>query len=220
MPTPRGPVVPLIVLGGLTAAAVGIAALVDRFGSRPSTPPAPDGTPQVGSRLPIALWPSNGAEPMVDRGPRGWREMVAALYHRDTSVDDAARARAIVVAEYPRREQDTRRAIALEAHVLRNNYEPALVAAAWLHPLRKVSLDDLATFGIGESALATLRAAAQMDAHPEIIAVWRRELGVDVVNPQVTEAIIAETPPQRYGMLWAVLLDLAADRVLARQVSS
>jgi hypothetical protein len=197
--------------------ATGVAAIVDRvIESRRDHSAAPEGTPRVEGRLPVALWPSDGTEPMVGRGIRGWREMLAALYHRDTVVDDAARARAVVIAEYPRRQQDARRELALEAHVLLGAYEPALVAAAWLRPLTSVRLDDLAAFGLSDAALATLRAAARLDEDPELVTAWRRELGIDNLRPEITPAIIAETDSDRLGMLWAVLLELAADRVAAR----
>ncbi|MEO8263457.1 MAG: hypothetical protein ABI566_12890 [Pseudolysinimonas sp.] len=220
MPTPHGrAAIPVLVVGGLVAAAAGAVAIIDRVTAarRDRTPAAP-GTPQLDARLPIALWPSDGSEPMVEHAPRGWNEMLAALYHRDTVVDDAGRARAVAIAHLARREQDARREVALEAHVLRGSYEPALIAAAWLHPVdRGVRLDDLATFGLTDAALATLRAAAQLDADPDLEAVWRREFGIDVVRPQVTAQIIAETPPDRLGMLWALLLGLAAERVITRQ---
>lgn len=215
----RGRVVPLLIVAAAGAAAVGVAALVDRYaGARDTTPAAP-GTPQVGSRLPVALWPADGTEPMVTHDLRGWRELAAALYHRDTVVDDAARARAVVIAQFPRRAQDARREIALEAHVLRGGYDAAPIAAAWLHPLTPgVSHEDLAAFGIGSVALETLRACARIDAEPELEHMWRREFGVDVVRPVITPEMIADTPPERLGMLWALLLSLAAERVEARHL--
>lgn len=219
MPSPAGrAAIPILVIGGLVAAGAAAVAIVDRIsGARHDGTPAAPGTPQVSARLPIGLWPSDGSEPMVEHGPRGWREMTDALYHRDTTVDDAARARAIAIAELPRRDQDARREIALEAHVLRGEYEAALVAAAWLHPVDPMRLDDLARFGLGENTLATLRAAARLAAEPELEAGWRREFGIDVVRPQVTGAMIADTAPERLGMLWALLLGLAAERVVTRQ---
>jgi len=220
MPTPLGRALPLIIIGGAAAVAVGVTAIIDRLTVSRETLPAAPGTPQLSSRLPLSLWPSDGTEPLVERGLPGWRRMLDALHHRDTVVDQAARARAVVFAEYPRREQDARREIALEAHVLRGTYEPALIAAAWLHPLRGISLEDLTAFGIGDTANATVSAAAHLDAHPDIVTVWRRELGIDVVDPRVTEQIIADTPADRRGMLWAVLLDLATERVLTRQLQS
>jgi hypothetical protein len=208
-----------LIVAAAGAAAVGIAAIVERVAGARDQTPAPPGTPQVGARLPVALWPSDGTEPMVEHGPRGWRELVEALYHRDTVVDDAARARAIVIAQFPRRAQDARREIALEAHVLRDGYDPALIAAAWLHPLTPgMSLDDLARFGIGATTLEVLRCAALLDTEPELEHQWRREFGVDIVRPQVTGEIIADTPPERLGMLWALLLSLAAERVEARHL--
>ena len=216
MPTPRGrAAIPVLVVGGLVAAAAGAVAIIDRVtASRRDRTPAPPGTPRLDSRLPIALWPCDGSEPIVEHSPGGWNEMIATLYHRDTVVDDAARARAIAIAQFARREQDARREVALEAHVLRGTYEPSLIAAAWLHPLgRGVGLDDLSAFGLTEPALATLRAAAQLDADPDLEAVWRREFGIDVVRPQVTTQMIVETAPERLGMLWALLLGLATERV-------
>jgi hypothetical protein len=209
---------PVVIVAAVGAAAVGVAALIDRAAGRDPSPAAP-GTPQVPSRLPVALWPSDGTEPIVEHSLRGWRELASVLYHRDTAVDDAARARAVVIAQFPRRAQDARRENALEAHVLRGDYDPALLAAAWLHPLTPgIGLDDLAAFGIGPVALDTLRACARLDAEPELEGMWRREFGVDVVRPQITDAIVADTPPDRLGMLWALLLSLAAERVAARQL--
>ena len=48
--------------------------------------------------------------------------------------------------------------------------------------------------------------------------MWRREFGVDVVRPQITPEMVAETPADRLGMLWALLLSLAAERVEARHL--
>lgn len=220
MPTPNGrAALPLIVLGGLLAAGLGAIAIVERItDSRRDRTPAPPGTPQVEGRLPIALWPSDGSEPMVPHGPAGWREMLASLYHRDTTVDAAARARAVAFATLPRREQDARREVALEAHVLRGTYEPALIAAAWLHPLPAGARpDDLLSFGIDATSLEAVSASARLDADGDLEAVWRREFGMDVVRPQVTDEMIAETGSGRLGMLWALLLGLAAERVAVRQ---
>jgi hypothetical protein len=220
MATQRGRLLPVLIVSGVAAVAVGVAAIVDRVAeSRNDRTPAPPGTPQLGARLPIGLWPSDGSEPMVAaRGPQGWDEMLAALYHRDTVIDDAARARAIVIADRPRREQDARREFALEAHVLRGAYEPALIAAAWLAPLDRITRPaDLAAFGISDTAIQTLQAVARVDADPDLIATWRREFGIEVVRPRVTEEVIAATSPERRGMLWALLLDLARERVAERQ---
>jgi hypothetical protein len=200
--------------------AVGIATIAERIAeSRHDLTPAPPGTPRIGSRLPIGLWPSDGTERMVEHGPRGWAQLAGSLYHRATVVDDAALARVVVICDRPRRQQDARREIALEAHVLRGVYEPALIAAAWLHPLGapvESRLRELAEFGIGDVARATLRAAAELDADPELTASWRRELGIDVVRPQVTDAIVAEAGAERRAKLWAVLLQLADERVAER----
>jgi hypothetical protein len=220
MPAANGrAAIPILILGGLVAAGVGAVAIVERvMDARREHGPAALGTPQVGARLPIGLWPSDGSEPMVGRGPAGWREMVTALYHRDTVVDDAARARAVAIAALPRREQDVRREVALEAHVLRGAYEPALIAAAWLHPLTSgMRIDDLAAFGISPIAIDALRAAGRLDAEPDLEATWRREFGIDVVRPEVTADMIAETGADRLGMLWALLLSLAAERVAVRE---
>jgi len=218
MPTPRGRIIPVLIVVAAGAVAAGIATVADRLAqSRQDHTPAPPGTPQIGSRLPVSLWPSDGTEPLVEQGLLGWRRLSDVLYHRDTVVDDAARARAVVIAQLPRRTQDARRETALEAHVLRGGYEPALIAAAWLHPLTTgMSLDDLAAFGIGDVTLDTLRAAARLDADPALESTWRREFGMDVVRPQVTDDMIAEAGGERLGMLWAVLLSLAAERVAAR----
>lgn len=219
MATPRGRILPLLIVAAAGAAAVGAAALVDRLSSVRDRTPAPPGTPQVGARLPVALWPADGGEPMVSHDLRGWRELASAVYHRDTRIDDAALARAVVIAQFPRRAQDARREIALEAHVLRGGYDASLIAAAWLHPLTPgMSHDDLAAFGIGPVALDALGACARIDAEPELEHMWRREFGVDVVHPQVTREMVAETPADRLGMLWALLLSLAAERVEARHL--
>jgi hypothetical protein len=208
---------PIVIVGGAVVAAAGVVALVERVADRRRDHrPAPDGTPRIEGRLPVSLWPSSGSEPVVPRTLGGWREMLVALYHRDTVVDDAARARAVVIAQYPRREQDARRQAALEAHVLLGAYEPALIAAAWLHPLKGIRIDDLASLGMSPATLATVRAVQQLDADPELIGTWRRELGIDVVRPEITARIVADTEPERLGMLWAVLLDLAESRIAAR----
>lgn len=223
MPTPNGrAALPIVIIGGVVVAAAGIVAIVERVSdSRRDRTPAPPGTPQVGARLPIALWPSDGSEPMVAHGPTGWRDMLASLYHRDTVVDEAARARAVAIATLPRREQDARRELALEAHVLRGAYEPALIAAAWLYPLAiGTSVDDLASFGIGSTTLDAVFASARLDSTPDLEPVWRREFGIDVVRPQVTDEIVAETGSERLGMLWALLLGLAAERVTVRKALS
>ena len=209
--------IPLVIIGGIAVAAAGVVAVVERVReSRRDRSPAPEGTARIEGRLPLALWPSTGQEPMVARGPRGWREMLAALHHSSTAVDDAERARAIVIAEYPRREQDARRQLALEAHVLLGGYEPTLVAAAWLWPLRMTALDDLGEFGLGEITIATLRALARADTDSALIDEWRRELGVDALRAEITPALAADTEPHRLGMLWAVLLHLASERIAAR----
>jgi hypothetical protein len=219
MPGSRGRLLPILVVGGVAAIAVGVAALVERLTAPldPSGPAAP-GTPQVGSRLPVGLWPSDGTEPIVRRGPAGWREMTAALYHRDTEIDAAALARAVVIASRSRREQDARRERALEAHVLRGAYDPVLIAAAWLHPLdARTPPSDLVSLGIGGDVLLVLGAAAELTADASLTATWRREFGLDVVDPRVTREIIADTPADRIPRLWAVLLELAEQRLLARQ---
>ena len=103
--------------------------------------------------------------------------------------------------------------------MLRGGYDPALLAAAWLHPLTPgMSLDDLAAFGIGPVALDTLRACARLDAEPELEHMWRREFGVDVVHPQITAQMLRDTPDDRLGMLGALLLSLASERVEARHL--
>jgi hypothetical protein len=217
MPGRSRAVIPLAIIGGVAIAAAGVATVVERvIDARRDRSPAPPGTPGIEGRLPVALAPSTGDEPMTAHGLRGWRTMSAALYHRDTILDDGALARAVAIAEHSRRAQDDRRALALEAHVLLGAYEPSLVAAAWLRPLKGVRLDDLAAFGISAPTIATLRAAAQLDAEPELVARWRRELGVDNLRPEVTPQLVADTDSERLGMLWAVLLDLAAERLSAR----
>jgi hypothetical protein len=219
----RMPLVLLIpvVVGG--AVAVGVGALVTKLGPHRDGTPAPAGTLQLTSRLPIGLWPSDGTEPRVERGVRGWRAMTARLYHRDTRIDDAARARAVVIAEHSRREVDARREIALEAHILRGSYDPSLIAAAWLHPMGRElesRLGDLAAFGVSELARETLRASARLDASPELSAGWRREFGMQVVRPEVTDEIVGDVAPDRLALLWAVIIELAESRVSARQVLS
>jgi hypothetical protein len=209
--------IPVAIIGGVALAAAGVAAVVQRvLESRRDRSPAPEGTARIEGRLPLALWPSSGREPMVARGPRGWQEMLAALHHPGTPVDDAERARAIVIAEYPRSEQDARRRLALEAHVMLGEYEPTLVAAAWLWPLRMTAIDDLVAFGFGDITIATLRALARAEAQPALVEEWRRELGVDALRAEITPALVGGTESQRLGMLWAVLLDLASERIAAR----
>jgi hypothetical protein len=209
--------IPVAIIGGVAMATAGVIAVVQRVReSRRDRSPAPEGTARIEGRLPLALWPSSGREPLVARGPRGWQEMLTALHHPGTTVDDAERARAIAIAEYSRSEQDARRQLALEAHVMLGDYEPTLVAAAWLWPLRTMTIDDLLAFGVGDNTIATLRALARVDAQPELVDTWRRELGVDALHAEVTPSLAAGTDPQRLGMLWAVLLHLASDRVAAR----
>lgn len=209
--------IPVVIITGVAIAAAGVVAAVERVReSRRDRSPAPDGTARIEGRLPLALWPSSGREPMVAHGPRGWTEMLAALHHSGTPIDDAQRARAVAIAEYPRREQDARRQVALEAHVMLGAYEPALVAAAWLWPLRATTIDDVVAFGFGDATVETLRALAQVDAQPALIDEWRRHLGVDALRPEITPALVAATEPHRLGMLWALLLHLAIERIAAR----
>ncbi|MGN6502638.1 MAG: hypothetical protein ACTHKX_07015, partial [Pseudolysinimonas sp.] len=202
--------IPVAIVSGVAIAAAGVVAVVQRMReSRRDRSPAPEGTARIEGRLPLALWPSNGREPMVARGPRGWAEMLAALHHPGTPIDDAQRARAIVIAEYSRKEQDSRRQVALEAHVMLGAYEPTLVAAAWRWPLRAMAIDDLVAFGFEGSTVETLRALAHVDAQPTLIDEWRRQLGVDALRPEITPALVDATEATRLGMLWAVLLHLA-----------
>lgn len=221
MPTSPGrSALPVVIVGAVAVVAAGAAAVITRvLDSRLDRSPASPGTPRLDARLPISLWPSTGSEPMVRHGLGGWRELQAALYHRDTVVDDAARARAIVIAEFPRREQDARRELALEAHVLRGAYEPTLIAAAWLHPLRGIRLDDLAAFGMSDLTRDALTAAARLDADPGLSATWRRELGIAHIQPEVTAEVVSEVAAQHRGRLWAVLLELAAERLSARHLA-
>ena len=219
MPTPNGrAAIPILILGGLVAAGVGAVAIVERIlDARRDHGPAAPGTPQVGARLPIGLWPSDGSEPMVGRGPAGWREWSRRCI---TATPSSMRRRALGPWRSPPfrdgagcSTRDRTRSL-----VLRGSYDPALIAAAWLHPLTSgTRLADLASFGIGSTALDTVRAAARLDADPELEATWRREFGIDVVRPEITAAIIGETDSDRLGMLWALLLGLAGERVAIRQ---
>jgi hypothetical protein len=211
--------VPVVLIG---AAAVGAAiALTRRVSDLPAGPAAP-GTPQLAGRLPIALWPPDGNEPIVKPGIRGWRRMIAHLYHPDTVVDDAALARAIVLATYSRRAADARREIAFEVSVLRGRYDPATIAAAWLspQPIGADADDDRRAFralGVSEETIAILEAAAALDLDSGRLAPeWGRQVGLDPARRDFAAIDSAELDDAGRARLAALMIDAALDRVHAR----
>jgi hypothetical protein len=217
------PLVLLVPVALIGAAVVGAVVLLTRREAGQDRGPAAPGTPQLDGRLPIGLWPADGTEPAVEAGIRGWRRMADHLYHRDTVVDDAARARAIVLATYSRRSADARREVAFEVSVMRGAYDPAIIAAAWLAPQvpgaeaaeeRRVFRE----FGLGAATIAILEAAESLDAEPgRLVPQWGREVGLDparrdfsAVDPSDLEAV----GRTRFG---ALMIHAALDRVHARR---
>lgn len=210
--------VPLVVV----AAAVGGAIILIRAGGDRDAGPAPDGTPQLDGRLPVGLWPADGTEPIVEGGIRGWRRMAAHLYHRDTVVDDAARARAIVFATYARRAADARREVAFEVSVIRGGYDPAVIAAAWLAPQEQGAgaaeqRRAFREFGIGVETLAILEAAEALDADTaRLAAEWGRQVGLDPARRDFAAVDTSELDAEGRAHLAALMIDAALDRIHAR----
>lgn len=227
MPTPNGrAAIPILILGGLVAAGVGAVAIVERIlDARRDHGPAAPGTRQLDGRLPIGLWPADGTEPAVEAGIRGWRGMADHLYHRDTVVDDAARARAIVLATYSRRSADARREVAFEVSVLRGAYDPAMIAAAWLAPQvpgaeaaeeRRIFRE----FGIGNDTIAILEAAESLDADTGRLAPeWGREVGLDPARRDFAAVDHADLDEVGRSRLGALTIATALDRLHVRNPS-
>lgn len=213
----RVPLIPVVAVGVVAAGAAVAAWRLSRVET--DATPAPPGTPRLDSRLPAALWAPRGDEPGVERGPRGWAVMLRRLAHPDTTPDGAERARAVAFSEYSRRELEARRTVALEAHLLRGRYDPDLVAAAWLYPLRSTSsaaYRDLRAFGIPEPAIALVEAAHALGLDDTRVANARRRLAVNPVSPDFGEEAFEDLEPQDRALLGALLLDAAADRVASR----
>jgi hypothetical protein len=220
------PLVVLVPVALVGAAIVGAAFALTRRSPDFAPGPAAPGTPQLDGRLPVALWPPDGNEPVVEPGIRGWRRMAAYLYHRDTVVDDAALARAIVLANYSRRAADARREIAFEVWVLNGGYEPAAIAAAWLspQPIGADAEDDrraFTAFGLGAETLAILEAAAALDLDTGRLAPeWGRQVGLDPAHRDFAAVDRAELDAVGRARLAALMIDGALDRVHARQPKS
>ena len=216
---------PLVVLlvPVVGVAVIGAAILLAHRATGREAGPAAPGTPQLDGRLPVGLWPANGTEPIVEPGIRGWHRMVAHLYHRDTVIDDAALARAIVLSTYTRRAADARREVAFEVSVLRGAYDPAVIAAAWLAPQMNApeAADErnaYRVFGIGGDAIAILEAAELLDADTGRLAPeWGQQVGLDPAHPDF--ATVDQTGLDAIGRarLSALMIDAALDRIHARQ---
>jgi hypothetical protein len=208
--------IPLVALGVVVAGAV---VAIWRLRGEGDPVPAAPGTPSIDARLPVALWPPRGDEPVVPAGPRGWTAMLAHLAHAETDPDGAERARAVAFATHRRAGADARRTVALEAHLLRGGYDPDLVAAAWLYPLRPASAAayrDLREFGVPERALAIVEAAHDLDLDDARVAEARRRLAVDPVRADFGDGAFDAVPPGDRALLGALALDEAAGRVAAR----
>ncbi len=211
--------IPLVVV----AAAVGGTIILIRSGATRDPGAAPEGTPQLDGRLPIGLWPPDGSEPVVEGGIRGWRQMAEHLYHRDTVVDDAARARAIVFATYARRAADARREVAFEVSVIRGTYDPAAVAAAWLAP--QVPGAEAAAerrafreYGIGDATIAILEAVEALDVDAGRLAPdWGREVGLDPARRDFAAVDLAGLDAIERARFAALMIDAALARVHARR---
>jgi hypothetical protein len=223
MPTPRGRLIPIVIVAVAGAIAVGAAAIADRSVGARDSRPAPPGTPELRSRLPVGLWPSDGNEPVVEGGIRGWRRMADHLYHRGTATDDAALARAVVFATYARRAADARREVAFEVSVLNGSYVPAVVAAAWLAPQTPAtaSADRLAyrDFGIGAETIAVLEAVEALDADPAQAPGWGRQVGLDPARRDFAAIDADELDAEGRARLGALMIDAALDRIHARNPS-
>lgn len=210
------PLLPVLAFG---VVAVGSAVAAWRLSRPAPVPPAPEGAPRLDARLPASLWPAHGGEPLVRDDPRGWADMLAHLAHPATTPDGAERARAVAFAGHRRSELDARRTVALEAHLLRGRYDPDLIAAAWLFPLRPASAAasrDLRAFGVPDAAVAIVEAAHDLDLDDARIAEARRRLAVDPVAPDFGDEAFDELDGSQRALLGAVLLDAAAARVAAR----
>lgn len=222
MAIPRGRIVPVLIVAAAGAVVVGVAAVADRIAAARDRKPAPPETPQLGGRLPVGLWPADGSEPIVEGGIRGWRRMAAHLYHRDTAIDDAARARAIVLATYSRRAADARRAVAFEVSVIRGAHEPAVIAAAWLVPQvpgpdAVVERRGLREFGIGEATIAILEAAESLGADGGRLAPeWGRQVGLDPARRDFGAVDAAGLDDVGRARLAALMIDAAMERIHAR----
>ncbi|MEZ5190978.1 MAG: hypothetical protein R2717_09225 [Schumannella sp.] len=213
----RVPLIPVVAAGVLAAGAAVAAWRLSRVETEVA--PASPGTPRLDARLPVALWPPRGDEPGVERGPRGWAVMLAHLAHADTTPDVAERARAVAFASHSRRELDARRTVALEAHVLRGSYDPDLVAAAWLYPLRSTSAAayrDLRGFGIPDAALDIVRASHDLGLDDARVGAARRRLGVNPLTPDFGDDAFADLDAGDRAALSALVVDAAAARVAAR----
>jgi hypothetical protein len=217
------PLVLLVPVALIGAALVGAVVLLTRRDAGQDGGPAAPGTPQLDGRLPIGLWPADGNEPAVEAGIRGWRRMADHLYHRDTAIDDAARARAIVLATYSRRSADARREVAFEVSVLRGAYDPPIIAAAWLAPQapggeaaeeRRMFRE----FGIGNDTIAILEAAESLDADTGRLAPeWGREVGLDPARRDFAAVDPAELDGAGRARYAALVIDAALDRVHTRR---
>lgn len=210
-------IVPLIALG--VAVAGGAVAVWRLTRTALDSTPAPPGTPRIDARLPAALWPATGAEPAVSDDLSGWERMLASLAHPDTVPDGAQRARAIAFSGHRRGELDARRAIALEAHLLRGRYDADLVAAAWLYPLRPSSPalgGRLRAFGVSETAVAIVDAAHDLEVDDARVGQARRRLGVDPLRPDFGDTAFAGVAPADRALLGALVLGAAAERVATR----
>jgi hypothetical protein len=210
------PLIPLAVAGVVVA---GAAVALWRLRDGGDATPAPPGTPSIDARLPVALWPARGDEPVVPAGPRGWTTMLAHLAHSATDPDGAERARAAAFAGHRRSEVDARRTVALEVHLMRGRYDPDLIAAAWLYPLRPASAEayrELRVFGVPEGALAIVEAAHDLDLDDARVAEARRRLAVDAVHPDFGDTGFEAVPADDRALLGALALEAAAGRVAAR----
>lgn len=210
------PLLPVIAIGVLAA---GSALAAWRLTRTQPAGPAPADAPRLDARLPAALWPMQGGEPVVADDPRGWAVMLAQVAHPDTVPDGAERARAVAFAAHRRSELDARRTVALDAHLLRGRYDADLIAAAWLYPLRPASparMGQLREFGIPDAALAIVQAAHDLELDDSRVGEARRRLAVDPVTPDFGDAAFDELAPGQRALLGALLLDAAASRVAAR----
>jgi hypothetical protein len=222
MPTPRGRIIPIVIVAAAGAVAIGVAAIADRIAGQRDRTPAPPGTPQLGGRLPVGLWPADGSEPTVEGGIRGWRRMADHLYHRDTVIDDAARARAIGLATYTRSAADARRQVAFEVSVLRGAYDPAAIAAAWLAPQvpGAEAVEErraFREFGIGDATIAILEAAESLDTDTGRLAPdWGRQVGLDPARRDFAVVDLVDLDDVERARLAALMIDAALDRIHAR----